>query len=73
MILIELVRSIIGIYKERANEIFAKYINDSRLNSKQTKFVKILISYVHKNGTSSNKKRHWEYKWECKDVCIKKE
>ena len=56
MILIELVRSIIGIYKERANEIFAKYINDIRLNSKQTKFVKILISYVHKNGILSNKK-----------------
>lgn len=56
MSLIEVVRSIIGIYKERANEIFAKNINDIRLNSKQTKFVKILISYVHKNGTSSNKK-----------------
>ena len=58
MSLIELVRSIVCIYKERANEIFAKYINNIRLNSKQTKFVKILISYVHKNGILSNKKIH---------------
>ena len=56
MILIEVVRIIVCIYKERANEIFAKYINDSSLNSKQTKFVKILISYVHENGILSIEK-----------------
>ena len=58
MSLIEVVRSIVGIYRETVNEIFAKYINDIRLNNKQIEFVKTLISYVHKNGILSNKKRH---------------
>ena len=53
MSLIEVVRSIVGIDEETANEIFAKYINDSRLNSKQIEFVKTLIKYVHKNGILS--------------------
>ena len=56
MSLIEVVRSIVGIYRETVNEIFAKYINDIRLNSKQIEFAKILISYVHKNGILSIKK-----------------
>ena len=56
MSLIEVVRSIVGIDEETANEIFAKYINDSRLNSKQIEFVKTLISYVHKNGILSIEK-----------------
>ena len=51
--LIEVVRSIVGLDEETANEIFAKYINDSRLNSKQIEFVKTLIKYVHKNGILS--------------------
>ena len=51
--LIEVVRSIVGLDEETANEIFAKYINDSRLNSKQIEFVKTLISYVHENGILS--------------------
>ena len=53
MSLIEVVRSIVGIDEETANEIFAKYINDSRLNSKQIEFVRTLIRYVHKNGILS--------------------
>ena len=48
--LIEVVRSIVGLDEETANEIFAKYINDSRLNSKQIEFVKMLIRYVKRNG-----------------------
>ena len=51
--LIEVVRSIVGLDEETANEIFAKYINDSRLNSKQIEFVRTLISYVHENGILS--------------------
>ena len=54
--LIEVVRSIVGLDEETANEIFAKYINDSRLNSKQIEFVKTLIKYVHKNGILSIEK-----------------
>lgn len=53
MSLIEVVRSIVGIDEETANEIFAKYINDSRLNSKQIEFVRTLIRYVHENGILS--------------------
>lgn len=56
MSLIEVVRSIVGLDEETANEIFAKYINDSRLNSKQIEFVKTLISYVHENGILSIEK-----------------
>ena len=56
MSLIEVVRSIVGIDEETANEIFAKYIKDSRLNSKQIEFVKTLIKYVHKNGILSIEK-----------------
>ena len=48
---IQVVRSIVGLDRETANEIFAKYINDNRLNSKQIDFVKLLIDYVVKNGT----------------------
>ncbi len=54
--LIEVVRSIVGLDEETANEIFAKYIKDSRLNSKQIEFVKTLIKYVHKNGILSIEK-----------------
>lgn len=53
--LIEVVRSIVGLDEETANEIFAKYINDSRLNSKQIEFVKMLIRYVKRNGIISLK------------------
>lgn len=50
---IQVVRNIVGLDSETANEIFSKYINDNRLNSKQIKFVKLLIAYVIKNGTIS--------------------
>lgn len=53
--LIEVVRSIVGLDEETANKIFAKYINDSRLNSKQIEFVKMLIRYVKRNGIISLK------------------
>lgn len=50
---IQVVRNIVGLDSETANEIFSKYINDNRLNSKQIQFVKLLIDYVIKNGTIS--------------------
>lgn len=50
---IQVVRNIVGLDSETANEIFSKYINDNRLNSKQIQFVKMLIDYVIKNGTIS--------------------
>ncbi|MCL2859282.1 MAG: DEAD/DEAH box helicase family protein [Oscillospiraceae bacterium] len=50
---IEVVRQIVGLDKQTANSIFAKYINDNRLNTKQIEFVKLLIEYVSKNGIIS--------------------
>ena len=50
---IQVVRNIVGLDSETANNIFSKYINDNRLNSKQIQFVKMLIDYVIKNGTIS--------------------
>lgn len=50
---IRVVRNIVGLDQETANNIFYKYINDNRLNSKQIQFVKMLIEYVIKNGTVS--------------------
>ena len=48
---VEVVRNIVGLDKEFANELFAKYINDNRLNTTQIQFVKMLVDYVVKNGT----------------------
>ena len=50
---IQVVRNIVGLDSETANNIFSKYINDNRLNSKQIQFVKMLVDYVIKNGTIS--------------------
>lgn len=46
----ELVRSIVGLSMEAANEAFSQYLNDANLNSIQIYFVKRIISYVVKNG-----------------------
>lgn len=50
---IQVVRNIVGLDIDTANEIFSKYINNNRLNSRQIQFVKMLIDYVVKNGTIS--------------------
>lgn len=46
----ELVRSIVGLSIEAANEAFSVYLNDANLNSTQINFVKRVVSYVVKNG-----------------------
>ena len=48
---IKAVRSIVGLDKSVASDIFYKYINENRLNMKQIQFVKLLVDYVVKNGT----------------------
>ena len=48
--MIQVVRSIVGLDRETANNIFAQFINDNRLNSKQIQFVKTLKEYVIANG-----------------------
>ena len=46
----ELVRSVVGLSTEAANDAFSKYLNDVNLNSMQINFVKRIVSYVVKNG-----------------------
>ncbi|NLL06929.1 MAG: DEAD/DEAH box helicase family protein [Clostridiaceae bacterium] len=46
----ELVRSVVGLSIEAANEAFSKYLNDVNLNSMQINFVKRIVAYVVKNG-----------------------
>lgn len=53
--IITTVRKLVGLDQNTANEIFAKYINDNRLNSKQIEFVKELIKYVSANGVVERK------------------
>lgn len=53
---IQVVRSLVGLDREIANNIFAQYINDNRLNSKQIEFVKTLKEYVIENGIISLEK-----------------
>lgn len=46
----ELVRSIVGLSMEAANEAFSEYLNNVNLNSIQINFVKRVVSYIVKNG-----------------------
>ena len=46
----ELVRSIVGLSIESANEAFSEYLNEANLNSIQINFVKRMVTYVVKNG-----------------------
>lgn len=49
--IMEVVRNIVGLDPEVARNEFMKFTNDTRLNRKQIKFVKLIIDYVIKNGT----------------------
>ena len=46
----ELVRSIVGLSMEAANDAFSDYLNNINLNNIQINFVKRIVSYVVKNG-----------------------
>lgn len=45
-----LVRQIVGLNKQAANEAFSEFLSEERLNSNQIKFVQLIIDYVVKNG-----------------------
>lgn len=45
-----LVRSIVGLEREAANQAFTQFLSEERLNSNQIKFVRLIIDYVVKNG-----------------------
>ena len=45
-----LVREIIGLDREAANQVFSKFLSDENLNAKQISFVKLIVDYVVENG-----------------------
>ncbi|MGI6154215.1 MAG: DEAD/DEAH box helicase family protein [Christensenellaceae bacterium] len=46
----ELVRSIVGLSLQAANDAFSIFLNDAHLDSKQIHFVKLIVNYIVKNG-----------------------
>ncbi len=46
----KLVRKIVGLDRNTANELFSEFLNDENLNNKQIHFVKLIIEHVVKNG-----------------------
>jgi len=46
----ELVRSIVGLSLQAANEAFSAFLNNAGLDSRQMHFVKQIINYIVKNG-----------------------
>ncbi|MFQ7001762.1 MAG: type I restriction-modification enzyme R subunit C-terminal domain-containing protein, partial [Clostridium sp.] len=56
MPLTKLVRKIVGLDRNIANNIFSEFLNDKSLNTKQIHFVELIIDYVVKNGFIEDKK-----------------
>lgn len=46
----KLVRKIVGLDREAANEAFSEFLNNENLNMKQIHFVKLIVDYVVANG-----------------------
>jgi len=46
----ELVRSIIGLSQQAANDAFSDFLNDAELDSRQMHFVRQIVNYIVKNG-----------------------
>ena len=47
----KLVRQIVGLDQQAANEAFSEFLNEEKLNANQLRFVKLIVNYVVKNGT----------------------
>lgn len=45
-----LVRQIVGMEQEAANEAFSEFLTDQNLDSRQIRFVKTIVDYIVKNG-----------------------
>ncbi len=52
----KLVRKIVGLDREAANEAFSEFLGENRLNEKQRHFVRLIIDYVVVNGVIEDKK-----------------
>jgi len=46
----ELVRSIVGLSQQAANDAFSEFLSDAELDSRQMHFVKQIVNYIVKNG-----------------------
>ncbi|MGO0906896.1 DEAD/DEAH box helicase family protein [Clostridioides difficile] len=46
----QLVRKLVGLDREAANEAFSEFLNNRSFNIKQIHFVKLIVDYVVKNG-----------------------
>ncbi|HBE8663820.1 TPA: DEAD/DEAH box helicase family protein [Clostridioides difficile] len=46
----QLVRKLVGLDREAANEAFSEFLNNMSFNTKQIHFVKLIVDYVVKNG-----------------------
>lgn len=51
----KLVRQVVGLDQQAANEAFSEFLNEEKLNVQQLRFVKLIIDYVVKNGTLEKK------------------
>ena len=50
----KLVRQLVGMDKEAAQEIFSEFLSDQSLNVNQLKFIQLLIDYIAANGFVEN-------------------
>jgi len=46
----KLVRRIVGLDRQAANEAFSEFLNNQNLNASQINFIKLIVDYVVKNG-----------------------
>lgn len=46
----KLVRNLVGLDRNTANEVFSEFLNNDNFNSKQIHFVKLIVDYIVKNG-----------------------
>ncbi|WP_400247950.1 DEAD/DEAH box helicase family protein [Niallia sp. JL1B1071] len=53
--IVKLVRQVVGLDQQAANEAFSEFLNEEKLNVNQLRFVKLIIDYVVKNGTLEKK------------------
>jgi len=51
----KLVRQIVGLDPQAANEAFSEFLSNERLNINQSRFVKLIIDYFVKNGVMDKK------------------
>lgn len=46
----KLVRNLVGLDREAANEAFSEFLNDGHLNPSQIHYIKMIVDYIVKNG-----------------------